>query len=110
MKKLFVSVPMNGRSDEEIKADIENAAKNAEKLVGEPLEVIDSFFKGAPHNAKPLWFLGESLKLLSGADYAVFTTGWRLARGCRIEYECAEKYGIPIIVTNLKANAKEDVE
>ena len=71
--------------------------KKAEKQVGEPVEVIDSFFQSAPVGAKPLWFLGKSLELLSSADIAYFAKGWEEARGCKIENTCAVEYGITVI-------------
>ena len=76
MKKLFISQPMRGKSDQEILRERETAIKSAEKLVGGPVEVIDSFFQSAPVDAKPLWFLGKSLELLSNADIAYFASGW----------------------------------
>lgn len=88
---------MNGRSDEAIKAERKQADKAAEKVVGAEVEEIDSFFETAPHDAKPLWFLGKSLELLAGADIAVFCKGWDSARGCKIERAAAEAYGIPCI-------------
>ena len=98
MKKLFISQPMRGKSDEEILMEREKAIKAAENLVGEPVEVIDSFFQNAPADAKPLWFLGKSLELLSNADVAYFAPGWKDARGCIIEHDCAISYGIKSIV------------
>lgn len=94
VKKLFISQPMNGKSDEEILAMREQAIKTAKKMIGCEVEVIDSFFQNAPADAKPLWYLGESLKLLSTADVAYFAEGWNEARGCKIEHECAKEYGI----------------
>lgn len=94
MKRLFISQPMRGKSDEEILAERDKAIKAAQELVGEPVEVIDSFFQNAPADARPLWFLGKSLELLSTADVAYFAEGWQDARGCRIEHECAVEYGI----------------
>ena len=82
MKKLFISQPMRGKTDEEILAEV---------------EVIDSFFQNAPADARPLWFLGKSLELLSTADIAYFAKGWEDARGCRIENQCAIEYGIEVI-------------
>lgn len=67
MKKLFISQPMKGKSDEDILAERKKAIKSAEEKIGEPVEVIDSFFQEAPVDAKPLWFLGKSLELLAGA-------------------------------------------
>lgn len=97
MKKLFISQPMKGKSDEEILKERENAIKSAEKLLGEPVEIIDSFFRSAPADARPLWFLGKSLELLSTADIAYFAKGWEKARGCKIENTCAIEYGITVI-------------
>lgn len=97
MKKLFISQPMKGKSDEDILKEREKAIKEAEKAVGDSVEVIDSFFQSAPANARPLWFLGKSLELLSTADVAYFAPGWQDARGCRIEYQCAVEYGIEVI-------------
>lgn len=94
MKKLFISQPMKGKTDEEILAVREKAIKAAEKLIGEPVEVIDSFFRSAPVDAKPLWFLSKSLELLSTADVAYFAPGWNDFRGCKIEHTCAVEYNI----------------
>lgn len=94
MKKLFISQPMRGKTDEEILAERERAIRIAEKQVGEPVEIIDSFFRSAPADAKPLWYLGESLKLLATADVAYFAKGWNEARGCKIEHTCAVEYNI----------------
>ena len=97
MKKLFISQPMRGRSDEEILKEREFLIKEAEKQIGEKLEVIDSFFQEAPVDAKPLWYLGKSIEMLSTADVAIFAKGWEEARGCRIENTCAKEYDIACI-------------
>ena len=94
MKKLFISQPMNGKSDEQILKDREEAVREAKIVCGEEVELIDSFFQSAPADARPLWFLGKSLELLSTADVAYFAPGWKDARGCKIEHLCAVEYGI----------------
>ena len=93
MKKLFISQPVKGKSDEDILKERDTAIRKAEAVVGEPVEVIDSFFQNAPADARPLWFLGKSLELLSTADVAYFAPGWDEARGCKIEHMCAVEYG-----------------
>lgn len=98
MKKIFISQPMADLTDEEILKRREEAVKKLEKFMnGEEFIVIDSFFEKAPTYAKPLWFLGKSLELLSDADYVLFLDGWDKARGCRIENICALEYGIQTI-------------
>lgn len=97
MKKLFISQPMGGKTDEEILEERRKAIETVKGAINEEVEVIDSFFQGAPVDAKPLWFLGKSLELLSEADVAFFAEGWQGARGCRIEFTCAQEYGVTTI-------------
>ena len=85
---------MKGKTDEEILAERRKAIRSAERQLGEAIEVIDSFFQSAPADAKPLWYLGESLKLLATADVAYFAKGWNEARGCKIEHTCVVEYNI----------------
>ena len=98
MVKIFISQPMKDKTNQEIEQErkeiIEKIRKHFRKI---KIEIIDSFFKDAPHDAKPLWFLGKSLELLSNANVIVFGKDWKNSRGCRIEHECAVQYGILII-------------
>lgn len=89
--KIFISQPMKGLSEKEIKFNREKAIKNIKSLYGDDAEIIDSFIEGEGNS---LWFLGKSIELLSTADVAYFLKGWNKARGCRIEYMCASNYGI----------------
>ena len=98
--KLFISQPMRGKTNEEILAERELAIKKAAYHMEVPVEeidVIDSFFEDAPVDAKPLWYLGKAIELLSTADVAYFANGWEEARGCQIENTCAIEYGITVI-------------
>lgn len=98
MKRIFISQPMKDKTDEQILKERERAVSAVkEKFNGEDVEAIDSFFQSAPHDAKPLWFLGESLELLSTADVAYFIGEWKNYRGCKIENTCAKEYGIETI-------------
>lgn len=97
MKKLFISQPMKDKTNDEIERERERAIREATEIIGEPVEVIDSFFKDAPHDAKPLWFLAESIRLMADANLVYFAKGWKDARGCMIERACAVQYGVPIL-------------
>ena len=96
MKKLFISQPMNDKTDEELKVERAKIVDACIKEYGE-IEVIDSVFESAPHDVRPLWFLAKSLELLSTADIVFFADGWKDYRGCKIEHECAVQYGIKIV-------------
>ena len=60
MKKLFISQPMKGKTDEEILDERNKAVTAAKKKLKDEVELIDSFFVGAPADAKPAWYLGRS--------------------------------------------------
>ena len=106
MKKLFISQPMRGKTDEEILAVREKAIKSAEKHLGEKVEVIDSFFQNMYHENQnqPLYLLGKSLEKMSQADVVYFAKGWEEARGCRIENTCAVEYGIELVIEDYTDN------
>lgn len=97
MVKVFISQPMVDKTDEYIKEEREKAKARIKEIYNDDVEIIDSFFEGAPHDAKPLWFLSKSLGLLSTADVAFFCENWEKYRGCKIEHTCAVEYGIPVI-------------
>ena len=100
IKKLFISQPMRGLTDEEILKAREEIKNRAEETIGEPLELINSFIEDYPrenNKSIPVWYLGKSIQFLSQADIAYFGGDWRNARECKIEYEIASAYGIKVI-------------
>lgn len=98
MIKIFISQPMKDKTNEQIEAERKRAVETIKKeYFDDEVEIIDSFFKGAPHDAKPLWFLGKSFELLSTADVAYFIKGWDKYRGCKMEHTAALEYGIRVV-------------
>ena len=61
MKKLFVSVPMRGRTKDEIRASIDKMKKIAEIYEDQELELIDTYIEDNPpeNNNSPVWYLGK---------------------------------------------------
>lgn len=47
--------------------------------------MIDSFFQNAPADARPLWFLGKSLELLSTADIAYFAKDGKMQEAVELK-------------------------
>ena len=112
MKKLFISVPMKGRTDEAIKASIEKMHKIAEATVGEELEVIPSFIEGEPPKdaREGVWYLGKSIQMLAEADYMAITDLYYSFKGCEIENDVARSYGIKQIIASLEFVAPDVCE
>lgn len=104
MKKLFVSVPMKGRTEEEIKASIQKMKKIAEIYEGEELELIDSYIKDNPpkDSKEAVWYLGESLKKLAQADVFIGIDEAYDWNGCYIERDTAQRYGIKTYIVSVR--------
>ena len=104
MKKVMISQPMNGLTDEEI---TNVKLKATEELSQKHYVVVDSFFTGSEecdwadtqHNT-PIAYLALSLKKMAEVDAVYFCKGWSKARGCKIEYEVAKNYGLEILGYN----------
>lgn len=97
MKKLFISCPMKGRTEENIKNSMERMHKIAEIVFDQELEVIDSYIpEAAPVdlNNKRIWYLGESIKMMAEADYFIGIDWCDFYKGCSIERDVANRYGI----------------
>lgn len=97
--KLFISQPMVDKTDKEIELArtraINTALNQVKRLYNESnaqIEIIDSFIKDAPHDAKPVWFLAKSIEFLSDANIIFFAKGWNEYRGCKIENTIAHEY------------------
>ncbi len=104
MKKLFVSVPMKGRTEDEIKASIQKMKKIAEIYEGEELELIDSYIDDNPpkENNEGVWYLAESLKKLAQADVFIGIDSYYDWNGCCIERQTADRYGIKVYVVPVR--------
>ena len=101
MKKLFISQSMRGLTREEILKAREEIRIKAEKIIGESVEVLESFnedYPGEINKNIPVWFLGKAIQLLSQADIVYFGGDWRNARGCIIEHEIVKAYEIKYIM------------
>lgn len=104
MKKLFVSVPMKGRTEEEIKASIQKMKKIAEICEDEELELIDSYIEDNPpkDSKEAVWYLGESLKKLAQADVFIGIDEAYDWNGCSIEKDTAYRYGIKMHIVQAR--------
>ena len=90
-KKVFVSLPMRGRSNEEIKQkmlEMHSYVKDEYDLISTLLDTDDS-------KKNNLWYLGRSIQLLGEADLVIFTQGWMDAPGCVVEMTACSQYSIP---------------
>ena len=96
MKKVMISQPMRGKTQEQIRSERADLVKT---LTEQGYEVIDTVFAESPEEAasKPVWYLAKSLEAISKIDYLYFMDGWQDARGCRIEHQVCDEYGIKII-------------
>ena len=87
--KIFISQPMNNKSNRDIELERKELVKELKKQGFEVLDTILDLGK----NATSLHYLAKSIEIMAGADIVLFMQGWENARGCIIEHEVALKYG-----------------
>lgn len=101
--KVFISVPMRGRTDVEIAEAITIAKSKLAKMAEENndiIEYVDNFVimptKNEVDDIKDpsMWCLGGAIQEMSKCDAIYFCPGWQEARGCVIENEVAVSYGL----------------
>lgn len=94
-KRVFISIPMNNRSSEEIEGKF-NRVKRRLETIG--FSVEESYKKEYnKDDTSPLYALAESLIHMSHCDVAIFCKGWNKARGCIVENMVANLYGLKVI-------------
>ena len=103
MKKLFISCPMKGRTEENIRKSMEQMHKIAEIVFDQELEVIPSYIEDNPpeNSRQAVWYLGKSIQLLAEADFFIGIDYSDFYHGCRIENEVARLYGIKATTVGL---------
>lgn len=98
MKKLFISCPTKGRTEENIKKSMEKMHRIAEIVFDQELEAIDSWIEeDVPESVKnpDVWYLAKSIELLSTAEYFIGIQYEDFWKGCCVEAHVAKLYGIP---------------
>ena len=98
-KYCMISQPMNGLTDEEI---LDTKYKASKVVTNAGYEVLNTCFvesfrlneDGNPHVNIPVAFLAKAIAVMARCHAVYFCKGWEKARGCLIEHEIAQKYGI----------------
>jgi len=91
--KAMISQPMNGKIEEQIRAEREETIK---QLEAKGYEVVDTVFSDFTDQGNvPLKYLAKSLEAIADVDLVFFMPGWEKARGCRIEHRVCVDYGVP---------------
>jgi hypothetical protein len=104
MKKIMISQPMAGFTEEQIVETRNRFLTYAEK---EGLEVVNTYFQDEWYSKDamsergvvqiPLCFLAKSIENMALCHIAYFAKGWENARGCKIEHQVAVDYGLEVI-------------
>jgi len=92
--KIFISQPMNNKSNRDIELERKELVKELKKQGFEVLDTILDLGK----NATSLHYLAKSIEIMAEADIVLFMQGWENARGCLIEYQIAKCYGKEILI------------
>lgn len=87
--KVFISQPMYGKSNADLKEERKELTRQLKK---QGFEVLDTILD-LGDNATSLQYLAKSIEIMNDADIVLFMPKWEKARGCIIEHEIALRYG-----------------
>ena len=87
--KIFISIPMNGQNEQELRDAMERIRASVEAKVGESVEICNWIDEDLE---TPFDYIAESIRRMKQADIVYFASGWRGARGCVIECSLAIRY------------------
>lgn len=116
--KVFISIPMNGKSKSEIEDAYHKEWKKVRDFISEKgykgkivrdIEIFNGYVELEENSNvrnSALNYLGASLQKLAEADVLWMGNGWTDSRGCRLEWICASRYGTDIL-NFWKASARE---
>ena len=90
MTKIYISMPMRERTDENIQRSFDKVEKLARILLDDDVVVVNPFTpKSKKSDDIPIRHdvqaLGESISLMSLADHAFFADGFYYYPGCGVE-------------------------
>ena len=99
MKKIMISQPMKGKTNEQIREERKIIVR---ELENEGLEVIDTIIDEEPPKniGEAIYYLSKSIEYIGKVDCVYFMKGWAKARGCKIEHEVAVEYGKEVYYEN----------
>ena len=98
MKRLFVSLPMRGKTGDEIIAEHNRIVLKAQEALGEALVPVRHIFGYCEdEDNMAARRLGNAISCMAEADVVAFGKGWEKARGCRIEHQVCLDYDIDIV-------------
>lgn len=92
--KVYISVPMTGRTVKEVEADIKQAKKDfpfnkrGTKYISNLLEFKEGL--------DPATSLGNAVEEILSCDALYVCPGWKESKGCRVEIATAILYDIPV--------------
>lgn len=101
MKKIMISQPMRGKTNEEIRRTRSHVSAVLREM---GFEIVNTLFdfrydvvKELGFDNFPLYCLAKSLEEMAACDAVYFCDGWEHTRGCRIEHEAAKAYGLELL-------------
>lgn len=110
IENIFISQPMSGLTEKQIDKERKEEIKAIYDWLGNnkvDINIINSYIND--HDRKScekafsdilnwdVYWISHALQKLSMANVLWLGKGWEKSKGCQIEKQCAQAYGIPII-------------
>ena len=104
MIRVFVSVGMSGRNEEDIREDIRRSEKILKEIMEETdFEIVHNYDCVTPKDKEVgrLYYLGNAIVKMDECDLIFFTKGYEQHKGCLIEEYIAKLYQKDVVYENM---------
>lgn len=102
--KVFLCLPMSGRTEEDILKEIDEMKECSmhyflDNHPGCDILYMTNYISEAEEESdNPVFLLGRGIMtMMSQADVCLFSKNWKDSKGCRVEHDIAEAYDIDIM-------------
>ncbi len=97
MERVFISMPMNGFSVEDLHNRMTLAENEVMRMYEGEVKICHNLTTLPPCdsvNNERLYYLGNAIIKMANCDAVYFYGDWTKANGCLVEFEVANRYGL----------------
>lgn len=109
--KYYISFPITGRNIQDVKV-YANRVKGIWESKGfeivNPFEVTEHFDGVKEGQSYYAYCMGKCVEALMKCDGIIMCTDWFYSKGCRLEYNVAEIYGLKVLMDKNKYLGRKD--
>lgn len=96
-KKIYISLPITGRDENERRAYAARIIARLEKLIGKDYEFVNPLDNKLGYKEHWSKHMKEDIKMLLECDAIYMAEDWQWSHGCKLEHDIATSCGLEVM-------------